>query len=124
MILILTYWHEYMNELDYILFVGFFFLQLHLQHMEVPGLGVELQLQLQAYTTARLDLSCIYNPQHSFQATPRSLLSEARDGTCILTDTMLGSQPQGELIDYNLLRFKTASSKKEKLRGIFHIKRG
>ena len=31
---------------------SFFFLQPHLQHMEVPGLGVELELQLPAYTTA------------------------------------------------------------------------
>ena len=36
----------------------------HLQKTEVPGLGVELELQLPAYatTTARLDLSCICNP--------------------------------------------------------------
>ena len=30
----------------------FFFLGLHLQHMEVPRLGVKLELQLPAYTTA------------------------------------------------------------------------
>ena len=29
-----------------------FFLGPHLQHMEVPGLGVELELQVQACTTA------------------------------------------------------------------------
>ena len=29
-----------------------FFLQLHLQHMEVPRLGVELELQLPAFATA------------------------------------------------------------------------
>ena len=36
-----------------ILLVLFFFvfLELHLQHMEVPSLGVELELQLPAYTT-------------------------------------------------------------------------
>ena len=35
------------------------FLQLHLQHMEVPRLGVKLELQLPAYTTttAMPDLS-------------------------------------------------------------------
>ena len=39
----------------------FFFLLLHLQHMEVPGLGVESELQLLVYTiaTAMLDLSHI-----------------------------------------------------------------
>ena len=38
----------------------FFFLQLHLQHTEVPTLGVESELQLLAYATAiaTLDLSC------------------------------------------------------------------
>ena len=37
----------------------FFFLRLYLRHMEVPGLGVELELQLQAYTiaTAMWDLN-------------------------------------------------------------------
>ena len=29
-----------------------FFFTLHLQHMEGPGLGVKLELQLQVYTTA------------------------------------------------------------------------
>ena len=36
--------------LDFLFF--FFFLQLHLQHMEVPRLGVEFELQLPAYTKA------------------------------------------------------------------------
>ena len=31
----------------------FFFLGLHLKHIEFPGLGVRSELQLQAYTTAR-----------------------------------------------------------------------
>ena len=30
----------------------FFFLGLHLWHLEIPRLGVELELQLQAHTTA------------------------------------------------------------------------
>ena len=33
-------------------FFSFVFLGPHLQHMEVPRLGVELELQLLAYTTA------------------------------------------------------------------------
>ena len=39
----------------------FFFSQLHLQHMEVPRLGAELELQLLAYTTvsAMWELGCI-----------------------------------------------------------------
>ena len=40
--------------------IFFFFVWLHLQHMEVPRLGIELELQLLAYTTAAAtqDLSC------------------------------------------------------------------
>ena len=34
------------------IFPPFFFLGPHLQHTEVPGLGVESELQLPAYTTA------------------------------------------------------------------------
>ena len=34
-----------------ILFIYLFILQLHLQHMEVPRLGVKSELQLLAYTT-------------------------------------------------------------------------
>ena len=41
----------------------FFFLRLHLRHMEVPGLAMESELQLPAYTTATVTamphLSCI-----------------------------------------------------------------
>ena len=47
----------------------FFFKWPHLQHMEVPRLGVKLELQLPAYTTATAagDLSpvCDYTPAHS-----------------------------------------------------------
>ena len=34
------------------IFIFKFFLWLHLQHMEVPDLGLESELQLQAYATA------------------------------------------------------------------------
>ena len=57
--------------------------------MEVPRLGVQLALQLPAYTTA----TAMQDPNHisvagcgNFRA-----LSEARDQTRILTDTMSGS---------------------------------
>ena len=72
----------------------FVFLRPHLQHMEVPRLGVESELQLPAYITAKaiLDPSCICNIHHSLQQC-RILnpLSQAKDQTCTLTDTMLGS---------------------------------
>ena len=71
-----------------------FFLQLHLQHTEVPRLRVKLELQLPAHTTAiaTWDQSRICNlhcssRQHQFL----NPLIEARDRTHILTDTMLGS---------------------------------
>ena len=71
-------------------FLFFFFLGLHLQNAEVPRLGVtsEPHLLATATATAMLELSCICHlhcssPQHWI----RNPLSEARDQTCILTDT-------------------------------------
>ena len=52
--------------------------------MEVPGLGVELELQLPAYTTAKAtaDPSCICHLHHSLrQHQILNPLSEARDRT-------------------------------------------
>ena len=45
----------------------FVFLGPHLQYVEVPRLGVELELQLQAYTTALAtwDPSCVCDLHHS-----------------------------------------------------------
>ena len=58
--------------------------------MELPKLGVELQLQLPACATATAmqDLSCVFNLHHS-SGTCRILnpLSEARDETQVLLDT-------------------------------------
>ena len=75
-------------------FILFLFLQLHLQHMEVASLGVKLELQLLAYTTATAtpDLSHICDLHHSsWQRRILNPLSEARDQTRIFTDTMWGS---------------------------------
>ena len=49
------------------LFFFFCFLGLYLRHMELPRLGVQLELQLPAYSTATAmqDLSRICNLQHS-----------------------------------------------------------
>ena len=60
----------------------FFFLGPHLQHMEVPRLGVEWELQLLAYNTATAmwDLSCICHLHHSSRQHQIPYpLSEARD---------------------------------------------
>ena len=65
------------------------FLGLHLQHTEVPRLGVESELQMPAYTTAPAipDLSHICDLCRSFRKhwifNP---LSKARGRTCILMD--------------------------------------
>ena len=70
------------------------FLRPHLWHMKVPRLGVKLELHLQGYTTAMAtwDLSHICDLHHSLhQCQILNPLSEARDQTCILRDTMLGS---------------------------------
>ena len=67
------------------------FIWLHLWHMEVPGLGVKSELQLQAYATATAmpDPSClICNLHHSSrQCQILNPLTEAKDQTCILMDT-------------------------------------
>ena len=68
----------------------FCFLGLHLQHMEVPKLGVQSELQLLAYTTATetWDPSQVCNLHHSSrQRQILNPLSEVRDGTHILMDS-------------------------------------
>ena len=65
-----------------------FFLQLHLGHREVPGLGVKSELQLLAYTTAMWDPNLICSLRHSsWQCQMPNPLSEAMDQTRILTGT-------------------------------------
>ena len=87
--------------MNFILFLG-----PHPQHMEVPRLGVELELLQLAYTTATAtqDLSCICNLHHSSR--PRQILnplSETRDRTCNLMDTnrVHSADPQWELQKMN-----------------------
>ena len=70
-------------------FIFFCFLGLQVWHMEVPRLGVELELQLlaTARATARQDLSHVYDLCHSSQQCQiLNPLSEVRDRTCILMD--------------------------------------
>ena len=67
----------------------FCFLGLHLWHMEVPRLGVQLELQPLAYATAiaNQDLKCVCDLHISRQRQILNPLSEARDGTCNLMVT-------------------------------------
>ena len=70
----------------------FFFLGLHLWHMEVPWLGVESELQLPAFATAIAmpDLSLLGDLHHSlWQCLILIPLIKARSRTHILTVTML-----------------------------------
>ena len=71
-------------------FFFFFFLGAKPQHMKVPRLGVELELQEPAYVTATAmpDLSYICDLHHSSrQCWILNPLSEARDRSHILMDT-------------------------------------
>jgi len=66
------------------------FLELHSQHMEVPRLGVELELQLPANATASAtqDPSHVSNLHHSLQQRwILNPLNKARDRTLVLMDT-------------------------------------
>ena len=80
----------YICSYFYFKFFYFCFLGLYPWHMEVPRLGVQLELQLPAYTTgtATLDPSHIcdlhYSSQQCWILNP---LSEASDQTHILRDT-------------------------------------
>ena len=67
-----------------------FYLGPHPWHMEVPRLGVESEMQLQAYATASAmwDPSHVCNPLHSSKPCQvLNPLSKSRDQTHILTDT-------------------------------------
>ena len=77
---------------NFIIIIIICFLGLHLQHMEIPGLGVESELQLPAYTTdtATPDGSLLCDlPCSSWQGRMLDPPSTARDRTCILKDTSL-----------------------------------
>ena len=70
-------------------FVLFFvFVGMHLWHMEVPRLGVKLELQLPAYTTATQiqATSVTYTTAHRNGGYCNPLI-EVRDQTHILVDT-------------------------------------
>ena len=70
-------------------FLSFIFLGLHLWHMEIPRLGVKLEPQLQAYTTAiaTQDLSRVCGLHHSsWQCWIFNPLSKARDRTYVPMD--------------------------------------
>ena len=67
----------------------FCFVGPHLQHMEAPRLGVELELELLAYATATAtpDLHVCDLHHSSRQCQFTKPWSEARDQTLVLVDT-------------------------------------
>ena len=71
---------------------------LHLEHMEVPMLGAELELQLPAYTTATPDPRCIRDLS-SWQRWILNPLNWVGDETHVLMDTsgVHYTEPQQEL---------------------------
>ena len=72
----------------FIIITIIFFCRLLLWHMEVPGLVVESELQLPAYTIVTQDLSHICSLHHSSQQWQiLNPLIKARDWTHILMDT-------------------------------------
>ena len=86
--LVYTIW---VSEIVFI-FILFYFIfgGLHLWHMEVPWLGIELELQLPAYATATAtkDLSRIFDLHHSsWQRWIPNPARGTREHTCILMDT-------------------------------------
>ena len=62
----------------------FCFLGPHPWHMELPSLGVEVEIQLPAYTTATVGAEPPLQPTPQLMAMPP--LNEARGPACILMD--------------------------------------
>ena len=59
----------------------------HMQHMEVPRIGVQSELQLPSYATAMPGLSQVCDLNHSSrQLRILNPLNEAMDRTCALMD--------------------------------------
>ena len=88
------------------LFTFFFFLGHHLQHMEVPKLGVESELQLPAHTHV-CDLH-----HTSWQCRILNRLSEARDRTHVswLLVRYVCTMPHRELLSFHFLNGITCST--------------
>ena len=83
-------------------FFLFFSLGSCLPHMEVPRLGVELELQLPAYATATAtwDPSYVCNLHHSSQQCQiLNPLSKTKDRTCnlMVPSWIVSAEPQREL---------------------------
>ena len=82
-----------------------FFLQPHLQHMEVPWLGVQLELQLPAYTTATATQgpSCICDLHHTAHDNAGSLTHrtrpEIKPATSWFLDGFVSAVPRWELLN-------------------------
>ena len=91
-----TFYIYFLRFITKYYFFIFIFLGPYPRHMEVTRLGVQLEPQLPAYTTATAtpDPSCICNLHHSsWQHRILNSLSEARDRTHIRRDTSQARNP-------------------------------
>ena len=76
--------HNTLFFFSFFFLIFFLFLGPYLWHMEVPRIGVQLELQLPAYATATAasDPSHVCDPHHSSQQRPiLNTLSPAKDQT-------------------------------------------
>jgi len=72
----ITLCHRYNYCSHVIAIIIIFFFGPHLQHIEVPRLGVELELQLPTTARATLDPSCVCGLYRRFVAAPDPLPTE------------------------------------------------
>ena len=98
----------YVSFMDYIFFFFFVFLGPHPRHMEIPRLGVTLELQLPAYTTATStpDLRHVCDLHHSSrQRWILNPLSKARiePASSWIPVTFVSAKSRWELLDFIFL---------------------
>ena len=106
-LLMFTFW-TWVSYVKARIFFFFVFLGLHLQHMEVPRLGVELELLPPSYArvTATQDPSHVCNPHHSsWPCQILNPLNEASERTRFLMDTnwFVIAEPQWECQSWDFI---------------------
>ena len=117
----------FVNDLDFLyvylenIFFGFFFfLTLHVQHMEIFRLGVKSELPAYATATAMQDLSHICNLHHSSQQCwMLNPLSKARDWTHNLTVPSRIRQPLSHKRNSDNAGFSTCCTTRQLLSTVF-----
>ena len=119
-----TFWFCFFVFCFLVFFGSFVILGLYLRHMEIPKLGIELELQLPAYTTgtAARDLSQFCNLHHSSQQCRiLSLLIKDRNWTLATSWLLIGFINHWATMgtphsDFLLSLYKNTKSRKNKER--------